>query len=88
MLLIKISTLTAFITGIASFCTPSTNVYSPGPKSVVGVKINETNFAILKPAVNRPGSTSKRIMPPSPHNTYDATTKCRIPDIAIIVQTK
>jgi hypothetical protein len=88
MLLIKTSTLTAFITVIASFCAPSINVYSPDSKSMAGVKINETNFAILKPAVNRPGSTSERIMPPSPPNTCYATTKCRIPAIAIIVPAK
>jgi hypothetical protein len=55
MLLINISTLTAFITVIASFCPPSINVYPPGRKSMVGVKINETNFATLIPAINRPG---------------------------------
>jgi hypothetical protein len=88
MLSIKISTLTAFITVIASFCAPRINVYSADPKSMAGVKVNETNFAILKPAVNRTGSTSERIMPPCPHNTYDATTESRIPAIAIIVQSK
>ena len=64
MLSIKISTLTAFITVIASFCTPRINVYSADSKSMAGVKVNETNFAILKPAVNRTGSTSERICRP------------------------
>ncbi|HVD08915.1 MAG TPA: hypothetical protein VNB67_10755, partial [Nitrososphaeraceae archaeon] len=46
--------------------TPRINVYSADSKSMAGVKVNETNFAILKPAVNRTGSTSERIMPPCP----------------------
>ena len=62
MLSTKISTLTAFITVIASFYAPKINVYSADSKSMAGVKVDETNFAILKPAVNRPGSTSERIM--------------------------
>src|SRR6185437_2943642 len=56
--------------------------------AIPATKKKNPNLAILKFAVNRPGPTNEPIIPSSPPNMWDATTKCNIPAIAIIAPAK
>lgn len=72
--------MTAFITVIAPFCSPSIDVYSPAYKSVVGVKMKETSFVCI-------GSSEKDCSLEDPVELPRSPVGVNVPDANISIFT-